>query len=288
MRPPDVIDLHLHTTASDGRLAPSALVARAADAGLRVLSVTDHDTTAALAEAAEAAAALGLRLIPGIEVTAVENGRDVHVLGYFYDPASEGLATFLQAQRADRIRRVIEMGDRLAALGHPVDVARVLARAAAHPERSVGRPQLAAALVAAGHAPTWKEAFDRWLAGGRPAFVARRGATVAEAVSVIHAAGGIASLAHPGLLAMDDAIPGFVRAGLDALEARHTEHDAAAEERYRALASALGVAVSGGSDFHGDTIHDPAALGVVTIDPADLRALESRAETRQTSSQAPR
>jgi hypothetical protein len=272
-----VIDLHLHTTASDGRLRPSALIARAAEAGLTVISVTDHDTTAGLTEARHAATALDIRLITGIEVTAVEDACDVHVLGYFYDPGSNRLEDFLRAQRADRIRRVTQIGERLAALGRPIDLAALLDSAARQPERSIGRPRIADALVAAGHAADWNEAFDRWLAAGRPAFVPRRGATVAEAVEIVHAAGGIASLAHPGLLGLDEQLPRFAAAGLDALEARHSEHDHATEQHYRQLAATLGLAVSGGSDFHGESIHDPAALGVVTLDPRDLLILEQRA-----------
>ncbi|MDQ3071252.1 MAG: PHP domain-containing protein, partial [Acidobacteriota bacterium] len=134
-----MIDLHLHTTASDGHLAPDALVARVASAGVRVLAVTDHDTVAGLDRASAAASARGLRLVPGIEITAVEDGRDIHVLGYFFNRADKGLAEFLETQRADRRRRVTEMTARLAALGLPIDGAELLAR---HAGRAIGRPAL--------------------------------------------------------------------------------------------------------------------------------------------------
>jgi len=270
-----VIDLHLHTDASDGRLTPGALVRLAREAGLTIISITDHDTTAGLAEARTTADALGIRLVAGIEITAVETARDVHVLGYFFDPESAVLRRFLEAQREDRIRRVWAMADRLKELGMPIDLRDVLAGAAAG--RVVGRPQLADALVAPGHADSRREAFDRWLGGGRAAFVPRRGAGVAEIVAVLAWAGGIASLAHPGLAGVDDRIPAFAAAGLACLEVMHADHDEAAESRYRALAADLGLAVSGGSDFHGDGTHHATMLGEVTLGSDDFAALEARA-----------
>jgi predicted metal-dependent phosphoesterase TrpH len=272
-----VIDLHLHTTASDGTLAPSELVARAASAGLSVISVTDHDTTAGLSEARDEARRLGIRLVDGIEITAIEDGRDVHVLGYFIETASDRLAAFLRGQRVDRIRRVREMADRLAALGMTIDMEPVLARAAAVEGRSVGRPQVADVLVAAGHVADRREAFDRLLGFGQPAFVPRRGASVIDVVDTIHGAGGIASLAHPGLTAVDECIPRFAAGGLDALEAVHSDHDAAAERTYRRLAHTLRLAVTGGSDFHGEGSQHAPVLGLVSLALEDFQELERRA-----------
>jgi predicted metal-dependent phosphoesterase TrpH len=271
-----VIDLHLHTTASDGRLAPPDLVSLAAACGLTIISVTDHDTVAGLADAAAAAAAAGVRLIPGIEITAVEQTRDVHVLGYFFDPENPALGAFLQTQRIDRVRRVREMGRRLHSLGFTLDIDRMLTDAAAQ-NRCIGRPQIADALAAAGHVRDRRDGFDRLLGAGRPAFVPRQGPSVRDVVGVVAAAGGIGSLAHPGLLDMDDAIPAFARSGLTALEARHSDHDAVTEARYRKMAGDLGLAVSGGSDFHADPSQHINALGVVTLSPAEFAALELRA-----------
>jgi predicted metal-dependent phosphoesterase TrpH len=271
-----VIDLHLHTTASDGRLSPDALVNRAAAAGLTVLGVTDHDTTAGLPLAAETAGALGVRLVPGIEITAVECGRDVHILGYFFDPGSRALTDFLSEQRVDRLRRVAAIGERLRELGYGVDTTALLDQARHQPGRTIGRPQIADALVAAGYATDRRDAFDRLLGEGRPAFVARAGAAVARVTAVIHDAGGIASLAHPVLLGIDHEIPRLARQGLDALEVRHSDHDQAAEARYRGLAASLGLAVSGGSDFHGDASVHAARLGEVTLSEADFAILEAR------------
>jgi 3',5'-nucleoside bisphosphate phosphatase len=258
-----VIDLHLHTTASDGMLQPDALVRRAVDAGLRVLSVTDHDTTAALAETAPIAVAAGLSLVPGIEITAVWNGRDVHVLGYFLDQHSTELVSFLEHQRADRIRRVRAIGARLEALGAPVDVERIVASAG--PGRAIGRPQLALALVREGHVADSREAFDRFIAYGQPAYVPRSGALPGEVVRIIRQAGGISSLAHPGVLAQDHLVPALVRDGLDAVEAYHSDHSAEMVDHYLRMADSLGIAVSGGSDYHGDVSFRPSRLGEMTL-----------------------
>jgi predicted metal-dependent phosphoesterase TrpH len=270
-----LIDLHLHSNASDGTLPPSELVARAAAAGLAVISLTDHDTTAGIREARAAAVARGVAVVSGIEITAVEQGRDIHVLGYFIDDRSRELAAFLEAQRADRVRRVREMAERLEGLGCPIDVEPMID--AVRSGHSIGRPALADALVAAGHAAGRDDAFARLIGEGRPAFVARRGLSVRDVAGIIHAAGGIASLAHPGLSRIDELIPGLAAGALDALEVRHSDHPPDVELRYRSLAERLGLAVSGGSDFHGDGTHRAAELGAVTLSGVDFSALQSRA-----------
>jgi hypothetical protein len=302
-----VIDLHLHTTASDGRLSPADLVARVAAAGITTMSVTDHDTVAALAEVGVEASARGIRLVPGIEVTAVADARDVHLLGYFFDPASVPLLTFLEGQRAQRVSRVREIGARLARLGIPIDVDALVTTAASRPGTSVGRPQIARALVSAGHVSSVQEAFERWLATGLPAFVPRTGPSPARVVDVVHAAGGVVSFAHPGVTRRDDLIRPLADHGLDAIEVYHSDHLPEDVQQYRGLAQRLGVLVSGGSDFHGDpsthqgdSLHanppgslragpSPSlkagagsrthrnTLGVILLPPDDFAALEGRA-----------
>ena len=272
-----MIDLHLHTTASDGRLAPAELVARAAAAGLTVMAVTDHDTIAGLAEARAAAQARRIEFVNGIEITAVDAARDIHMLAYFFDPAHGALARFLAAQRADRVRRLEEIAARLASLGFRVDIEALLDAAAREPGRSVGRPQIADALVAAGHAVDRNDAFDRLIGPRSPAFVPRRGARPEEVIALVRDAGGITSLAHPAHLQDDAIIARLAAAGLTAIEARHSDHDAAAEQRYRAMAAAFGLAISGGSDYHGDGTHHAGALGLVTLPPDDFRRLKERA-----------
>lgn len=282
-----MIDLHLHTTASDGLLAPAALVARAAAAGLTVVSVTDHDTVAGLGEASAAATDHGLRLVAGIEVTAVEQQRDMHILGYFIDPEAPALDTFLRGQRADRVRRVREVAGRLGDLGCPVDVDAILA-AAQSGNRSVGRPALADALVEAGHAVDRQDAFARWLGAGRPAFVPRRGVSGAEVIALLHEAGGIASLAHPVLLADDEVLAPLAEAGLDALEVWHADHDERARQHYAEVARRFDLAMSGGSDYHGGDGHDASALGRVTLPPHEFSRLEARRAVRASGAPSPR
>jgi predicted metal-dependent phosphoesterase TrpH len=255
-------------------------VLKARRAGLSTISITDHDTTTGVEAARRAAHDAGVELIPGIEMTAVEDGRDTHVLGYFIDTASSSLQAFLDRQRADRRRRIHEMRDRLAALGCPIDVDPILDDAARG--RSVGRPQIAGALLKAGHVRTRDEAFDRFLEFGGPAYVPRAGTSARDIVRLIHEAGGVASLAHPGLSNRDHLIGTLAASGLDAIEARHADHDAAAEGRYRKLAADLGLAVTGGSDFHGDAAgHRVSPLGTITLPASDFERLRIVAERRR-------
>jgi predicted metal-dependent phosphoesterase TrpH len=272
-----VIDLHLHTTASDGQLSPAALVERAVRRGITILSITDHDTTAALDAAAAAAARHGVTLVPGIEITAVEQARDVHILGYFIDARHAGLSAFLARQRGERLRRVARIGERLAQIGYPIDTGSLVSEADQADGHSVGRPRVADALIAAGHVRDRDEAFARLLGDNRPAFVPRSGEPPEAVIAVIRDAGGIASLAHPGLLRMDHLIGRLAAADLAAVEACHSDHDEAAERRYRALAAQHGLAVSGGSDFHGDADRRVGALGAVTLPIADFERLRALA-----------
>ena len=271
-----MIDLHLHTTASDGRLTPTELVALASASGVRILAVTDHDTTDGIDEAAAEAARRGLVTVPGIEITAVEDGRDVHMLGYFFDPFEESLVQFLVGQRLTRITRIADIAVRLAQLGVPVDVQPLLDDARMHNHKSIGRPALARAMITAGHVETTNEAFDKWLGLGRPAFVERAGPSPEDVIGTLHRAGGIASLAHPGRTRIDSRIPALREAGLDAIEAYHSDHDAAATHGYLALARRLDLLVTGGSDFHGDPAHG-LEPGASTLPQLEWERLSARA-----------
>lgn len=260
-----MIDLHTHTTESDGRFVPGELVARAAAAGVTVLAVTDHDTVSGCETAAAACAAAGMTFVTGIEITAMRDDHDVHVLGYFLDLTAPALHVFLSEQRRRRVDRLRQIVDRLAALGIELDADTILRPALENPTKSAGRPWIARALVAGGHVANTDEAFDRWLERGKPAFVPRPGASPADVISRIHAANGLASLAHPALVGHDEWIGGLVAEGLDAIEAFHSEHDSVATARYVDMASAMGIAVSGGSDFHGDPSHGPTHPGAVSL-----------------------
>jgi predicted metal-dependent phosphoesterase TrpH len=267
-----MIDLHLHTTASDGRLTPGELVDQVVAAGVTIMAVTDHDTTAAVREVQALARARDIEAISGIEITAIDGGSDVHVLGYFLDPDHAGLSAFLGRQRAVRVARVEAIARRLGSLGVPVDVGPLLADAQKQTGRSIGRPQVARAMVDAGHVADTREAFDRWLGRGQPGFVAREGAASEQVIAVIHEAGGIASIAHPGRSIADARIAALRDAGLDALEAFHPDHDAALVDHYIGRARTLGLLMTGGSDFHGDPAHG-LVPGSVTLPQTEWQRL---------------
>lgn len=261
-----LVDLHLHTTASDGLCSSLELVEQAAAAGLSVMAATDHDTTASVEEVRVRAAERGIEAIAGIEITAVEDGRDIHVLGYFLRTTDASFREFLSGQRRTRLERVHVIAGRLADLGMPVDLSEALAVASQQSARAIGRPQVARAMVDAGHVATTREAFDKWLGRDLPAFVPRSGPSPESVIAMIHRATGLASLAHPGRTMIDDRIPALRDAGMDALEAYHPDHDAASAARYRRMADELGLLTTGGSDYHGDPTHG-VSIGGCTLPP---------------------
>jgi 3',5'-nucleoside bisphosphate phosphatase len=280
-----MIDLHMHTTASDGRLTPAELIDRVVAAGLTTIAVTDHDTASAVDEATERAAPHGVRVVPGIEVTAVAEGRDVHMLAYFinhHDPTLDG---FLARQRELRVERVREIGERLSARGVAVDVEALIGQARARPGTAIGRPWLARALVRAGHAASVADAFERWLGQGLPAYVPRTGPTPFDVVGIVHAAGGVVSFAHPGVTKRDALLGPLADAGLDAIEIYHSDHSPEIRDRYRTLAASLGVATSGGSDFHGSG-ETRTTLGKVWLPAHEFAALEARVPARSVAAPA--
>lgn len=273
-----MIDLHMHTTASDGRCTPEELVQQAYDKGIRTMAVTDHDTMAGVARATQAAAALGMTCVPGIEITSVHGGRDVHVLAYFLPELSQALTDLLSEQRRNRIERAHTIADRLAAAGAPIDVAALMQAGEALGGKSLARPQIAQALIAAGHVATVAEAFDTYLHEDGPAYVPHRGASPAEVVALIVEAGGLASLAHPGYTRKDDVIPDLVSEGLGAIEAYHSSHDETTTTRYLEMAKRLGLLVSGGSDYHGEGTRRSEFFGVVHLPEEAFRALRAERE----------
>jgi 3',5'-nucleoside bisphosphate phosphatase len=272
-----VIDLHMHTTASDGTSTPESLVERVWRAGIRTMSVTDHDTMASVAAATAAAAQYGMTVVPGIEITAVHGGRDVHVLAYFLAEDAPGLQDLLREQRRKRMERAVEIADRLASLGAPIDVAPLIEGAAKTGGKALARPQIARALIAAGHVSSVAEAFDVYLSEDRPAYVPHRGASPLDIVELVAARGGLSSLAHPGQLKKDDIIPLLAEAGLGAIEAYHSSHDAVTEAHYLALAERYGTGVTGGSDYHGEGTRRSEFLGVTNLPSAHFEELLSRA-----------
>lgn len=275
------IDLHAHSAASDGSDPPAALVAAAVAAGLDVVALTDHDTTAGWAEA-RAAAPAGLRVVPGAEVSctaADPRGTPVtvHLLAYGFDPAAPALVAEQLRLRVERRGRLRQMVARMAADGLPVDEAAVFA--GLDEDVPAGRPHLARALVRAGVVGSVTEAFDRYLRDGGPYHVRRADTPVRDAVRLIAEAGGVTVLAHAlanrgGAVLSPDAIAELAAVGLSGLEVDHPEHDLKARARLRSLAADLGLVVTGGSDYHGT--NKPARLGAETTAPAAFDELMAR------------
>jgi predicted metal-dependent phosphoesterase TrpH len=250
------VDLHSHTTASDGTLTPRQLVREAARRGVRVLAVTDHDSTDGLAEAtAEAALHPPLTIVPGLEINCDAppapdgGGAEVHILGYYVDCDAAWFQDFLRAQRAERAARVHRIAARLAELGMPIDPAEVFAIVK---EGSPGRPHIAQVMVNRGYVKSVREAFDRWLHASGPANVPRTRLTPADAVRVIRRAAGVPVFAHPGLADRDALIPELIDAGLLGIEAVYAEHSAAQTAHYKDICRAHGLVATGGSDYHGE------------------------------------
>jgi 3',5'-nucleoside bisphosphate phosphatase len=276
-----VIDLHMHTTASDGLCTPEDLVRRAYNAGIRTMSVTDHDTMAGVSRAQLEAAALGMTVVPGIEITSVSRGRDVHVLAYFLPDSAPGLQDLLRRQRQQRVARAMEIASRLARQGAPVDVRPFIEAASAPGGKAIARPQIAQALIVAGHVRSVAEAFDRYLGENSPAYVPHSGASPADVIALVTAGGGIASLAHPGYRPQDEIIPGLIDDGLEALEVFHSSHDADAEARYLDLATRHKLLVTGGSDYHGEGTRRAEFFGVCHVPPSHFDAFVAHAMSRR-------
>ena len=274
------VDLHSHTTASDGTLTPAALVREAARRGVRVLAVTDHDSTEGLAEAlAEAQAHPPLQIVPGIEINCDVEGAEIHILGYGMDYEAAWFREFCARQREERRARVHRMADRLSALGMPIDADEVFAIVK---EGSAGRPHVAQVMVARGYVKTVREAFDRYLGSGKPAHVPRVKLTPADAVRLIRRAGGAPVLAHPGLADRDELIPDLIAAGLMGIESYYPEHSAAQTAGYVQTCRDHGLVPTGGSDFHGPRVR-AGSLGIPSVPMIVWEELRAKvAEARAT------
>ena len=261
------LDLHSHTTASDGRLAPAALVGLAFELGVTTLAVTDHDTTDGLAEAHAAAGPLGITLVDGIEFGCDLPFGEVHLLGYLFDPAHPALVARLAWLRAGRVERGHAMVARLNALGIPVAWDRVQAIAAGG---SVGRPHVAQALIEGGWVADTDEAFSRYLAWGGPAYVPRRRLLPADVIALVREAGGVVSLAHPAHIPdLETQLAPLVAAGLVGLETYYGGYDAPTVAGLAELAARFGLVPTGGSDYHAREIKDHALLGAGPPVPLD-------------------
>ena len=272
------IDLHTHSDESDGTFTPSEVVRRAAELGLDVVAMTDHDTTSGLEEASEAAREVGVELVPGVEFSAEHQATSIHVLCYWMDVSNQELQTELQRLRDDRFRRGEMMIEKLQALGFDISFERVREIAGGG---NIVRPHVAQAMVEAGIVADEAEAFGRYIADGGPAHVPKHALDPLDSVDLIVRAGGVCVLAHPGMWGAqssvpDDLIAAMAERGMVGLEVDHTDHTPEQRAIYRAMAERLGLVATGGSDCHG-TRYDPIRLGTSLCDPEQFAALRARA-----------
>jgi predicted metal-dependent phosphoesterase TrpH len=276
-------DLHLHTNFSDGTFSPEELVSHASRHGLAAIALTDHDTVEGCARAALACAGAKIEFIPGSELTAEQNGNEIHILGYFLDTQNATLLTEIGKFQAVRQNRIREMVARLNELNVPLEADAVFALANC---RSPGRPHVARALVKAGLVANLDEAFERFLKKNRPAWVPKAKMSAPTAIELIHQAGGLAVMAHPGLNRSDEVIPDLVEAGLDGIECFHTKHPAATAEHYLQIAKKHALLVTGGSDCHGLSKGKPL-IGTVKLDYVHVEKLYVARNKRSASSVSP-
>ena len=262
------VDLHAHTNFSDGVLTPEELVARAVDKRLAALAVTDHDTVEAIPRA-RAAAGNAIELVPGIEISTAFEGADLHILGFYINPDHAPLRERLVRFQTERRQRALAIVERLRLLGAPVSLEAVLELAG---PGVVGRPHVAEALIRAGLASGFDDAFERFLGAQAPAYVPRPAFSPEEAIALIHAADGVSVLAHPGSQMPDSVIERMRAVGLRGIEVWHPQHGSTTVRRYRALAERLGLLITGGSDFHGE--HRSVDLGELPVPQSVIEPLK--------------
>lgn len=275
---PRFVDLHSHSTASDGAVSPTVAVQTAHRAGISALALTDHDTIAGVAEAESAASALGMRLVVGAELSAHDGDREIHLLALHLarrDVIEAALVRF----RAQRVARAEEIVSLLRAQGVDVTFDAVLAAAAGG---AVGRPHVARAMIAAGAVRDHREAFDRYLAAGKPAFVDKAYLAIGDAIALVHEAGGLAVFAHPGGDGSRERVQRLREQGLDGLEVLHPSHGASDIARLGALVDHFGMVRSGGSDWHG-AAEGPRTLGAMHVPMAWLDAQDALLAARATA-----
>jgi hypothetical protein len=275
--PASIVDLHMHSTASDGSLAPADVVALAHRNGVKIIALTDHDSIAGLPVALERAREAEIRVIPGIELSVTEQNMDVHLLAYGFDPSDARMLEAIARYRESRHERARKILTRLKGLGIRIPMEEIEEIAGGG---AIGRPHVAEALMTNGHVETFHEAFQRYLGHHAPAYVAKHTVSLEEAVEVVRDAGGVTVLAHPGTLNRDAWIPGLARRGLDGIEVWHSKHGPAEINRYREVARAHGLLMTGGSDFHGERTPD-VSIGSVAVPEQVIADLDEALRARR-------
>ncbi|WP_312520784.1 PHP domain-containing protein [Anaerospora sp.] len=271
-------DLHIHTTASDGRLTPWEVVTRASEKGLQFIAITDHDTIDGFISLQYLPTPTPLTIIPGIEFSTDLPHNEVHILGYFIDTTNETLKKQLAIIINDRITRVQRMVERLHQLGYSVSLARV--NEIAGEAKAIGRPHVAKALVEAGYFTSIQDAFNGLLEKNGPAYIPHYKLSPGQVIELIHLAGGLAVLAHPGLVGSDAIVQEMIELGIDGVEAYHPSHDEEQTKTYLAYAEAHHIVVTGGSDFHAIPGRFPQDLGTFTVPDSIAVRLQQAVQER--------
>jgi predicted metal-dependent phosphoesterase TrpH len=269
------VDLHAHSTASDGSRCPADVIREAKRIGLSAIALTDHDTLDGIAEATAAGVEHGVRVVPGVELSAVEGDSETHILGlHLSDTRSlEAELAGLREMRRSRAARIVT---RLNELGVRIDLESVMQQAAGG---AVGRPHVARAMIAEGWAVDFRDAFDRYLGNGRPAYVSKERLAVDDAIGLIHRAGGLAILAHPAHSGTRERIASFVAHGIDGVEVRHPSHSGEDIARLGALVDHFSLVPSGGSDWHGAS-EGSRILGMMRVPVEWLYRQDGRVRAR--------
>ena len=273
-----IIDLHMHSTASDGQYTPSQLVKKARESGIAVMALSDHDTFSGIAEALAAAEEEGIRAIPGIELSAsTAQGTETHILGHFIDISRPELAEFSRRMKEERVRRMRKMIDKMNALGVDLTYEEV---AFFSKGEAIGRTHLTRVLMARGVVSDLDEAFRLYLGKGCPAYVPREKLTAEDAIALIHSVGGSATIAHAlASRVLPEEIRRLKKMGLDGLEVWHPRHSEEQRGELLALSKELNLIPTAGSDFHGEKVAPARILGAVRTPPESLEALERAAES---------
>lgn len=241
-------DLHIHTNHSDGCHSSAEIIGRAKRVGLDAIAITDHDAVSAIPEVRKHAVSADIEVLAGVELSVTYKHYDLHILGYGFDENDRNLLEYLTLFQDERVKRARQIVEKLARLGMPISFNAVLEKAGGG---TLGRPHIANVLVEDRFVLSFQEAFNRFLGTGKPAYVAKYRLTVDDAINLIHNAGGICAIAHPGIQLREEDILELVKLGIEGIEVVHPKHSAAATDYYRVLAQNHGLLQTGGSDFHG-------------------------------------
>ncbi len=266
------VDLHMHTNYSDGQHTPEELIVKVKDAGIDVISITDHDTVDGIFEAVEAGKKYGVEVIPGLEISSDIRDREVHILAYFFDPTNKELEEYLRFFRAERIKRAVRIIEKLNALGLSLTLDDVMEIAK---NSAVGRPHIAKAMVSKKLVSNYFEAFSKYIGNGCPAYERKVHVSPRSAFKIISDAGGLSFIAHPGPLP-DVIMIELIEAGLDGIEVIHPSHLPHQVNHYRGIVNEYFLLESGGSDFHGGERNDYGNLGKYCIAYSKVEAMRKQ------------